>query len=595
MELRAGARLDRYTLVSSLGEGGQAVVWKVIDPLEGGAVRALKIYQLRGVSAENAERARREAKAVAGSRHPGILPCRTLIEDPENALLALVFDYVRGQSLADALSDARMTPDLRRAALWQVAEALAYVHGRGVVHRDVKPDNILVTDAFWGSPEEAGTLKLVDFGIAAPAGNPRPLTREGGVVGTAPYLPPEIVEPSGLFQEGSDFQRDVFAFGVLGWEVLVGGHPTGLPFGASRDAFAGIYLSARAGRRAWPPEAPASPEMEVVRACLSLAAGGRPESCIAVASALRTRVFQSGRPRTSEPVISSPGSARPSRTEIHVPPPADTIGEGRYPPAPSSPLSAGLPGAGHVHSRPAAHPHAAAHPSTAAHPRGAAYPHTAGHAPARDASVRPAVVVGAMLFGGLLVLGAAVGTGVYLAMRTPEASGEAAPARPSEVRPAQLPEARQAACCTSESGTCLSGRACRQPPCETLGDAWWRLRVVGGFLRIGGGTTEIQREWRSSSICLRNTRTGEEMCASSYLMWTKGSDAGNRIAATTTDLVQGNLEVHVLDGGIERQPRIRAFGSPVGYKATALCSKVILHLGRPDPDDGQIAVFLDDP
>lgn len=542
MELRAGVRLDRYTLVSALGEGGQATVWKVIDPLEGGAVRALKIFQLRGASAENAERARREAKTVAGSRYPGILPCRTLIEDPENEILALVFDYVRGRSLADALADPRMTMDLRRAALLQVADALAYVHGRNVVHRDVKPDNVLVTDAFWSSPAELGTLKLVDFGIAAPAGNPRPLTREGGVVGTAPYLPPELLDATGLFETGNDFQRDVFALGVLAWEVLVGGHPTGLPLGASRDAFAGVYLGARAGKRGWPPDAPGTADLAVVRACLSLDASRRPATCIVVADALR------GRPRTSEPVLVRE-SMRTSQTEIHVPPRAQPTSEERYAPPPTSPPT------------------------------------------------RTGVIVLAALLGALVATGA-VFTIVYLASGAPPPAPQQVvsvwnPSSSPGSAPDPGPNKAPVACCTDDAGTCKSGKTCRQPPCETLGEATWRLRVVGGFLRSGGATTEIQREWRSSRICVKNTRTGDEECAYSSRMWTQGSDARNRVAATTSDLVRGNLEVRVVDGGIERQRSTPAFGSPIGYKTTALCSKVLLHLGQYDPDQGQIAVFLD--
>ncbi len=147
-----------------LGEGGQASVWKAIDPLDGGAVRALKVFQLRGKSEQHSERARREAKASAGARHAGLLPCRGLFEDPEQDLLFLVFDYERGRSLADAMHDPRMTPEHRRSAVRQLADTLAYVHARSIIHRDVKPDNVLVTDAFWGSPAELGTLKLVDFG-----------------------------------------------------------------------------------------------------------------------------------------------------------------------------------------------------------------------------------------------------------------------------------------------------------------------------------------------------------------------------------------------------------------------------------------------
>lgn len=568
-------RLDRYTLVAPLGEGGQATVWKAIDPLEGGAVRALKIFQLGGASPENAERARREAKAIVRSRHPGILPCRSLFEDPAEDLVGLVFDYVRGRSLADSLFDPRMTPEHRPSAVRQLAETLAYVHGLRVIHRDIKPDNVLVTDAFWQSPDEPGTLKLVDFGIAAPAGNPKPLTREGGVVGTTPYLPPELTDTNGIFDHGDDFQRDVFAFGVLAWEVLIGGHPTGLPLGASRDAFAGVYLAARAGKRLWPPEAPPSPELSVVQACLALSPSVRPGSCILVADALRTATLELARPRTSEPVAVDQRLSRSSGTELHVAPVTAPRADLQPSTSPASPRYAAYP-SGDIAYRPVGIP---------APPR----------APAPQK--RP----WKLLLGAGLVTAAAA---TYFATRQPSSETEQplagwstsvipAPSRaPAVETPA--PARRAVACCNNDSNTCLSGRACRPAPCDPMVDGPWRLRVIGGFLRNGSTTTEIQRTWQSSTICLKNTRTTEEQCASSYVMWTKGSDSKNRVLATTSDLIDGNIEVRVVDGGIERS-RGRAFGSPVGYKSTALCMKVILHLHQYQPDDGQIAVFLDDP
>jgi len=564
--------------VASLGEGGQATVWKAIDPLEGGAVRAIKIFQLGSASPENAERARREAKAIGRSRHPGILPCLSLFENPAEDLLGLVFEYVRGRSLSDSLFDPRMTQEHRRTALRQLADTLAYVHGLRVIHRDIKPDNVLVTDAFWESPAEAGTLKLVDFGIAAAAGNPKPLTRVGGVVGTAPYLPPELVDTTGLFEAGDDFQRDVFAFGVLAWEVLIGGHPTGMPLGASRDAFAGVYLTARAGKRVWPPEAPPSPELPIVRACLALSPSARPGSCVVVADALRTGVLDLGRPRTSEPVALDQRSSRSSGTELHVAPRTGPPSDTRRAPSPTSPRYAAYP------------------------PGDAAYQPVGIPPPPR--APPPRKMPWALLLGAALLSTAVVTFTVYFMTKQP--SSEAPPSvsapstsvtpAPSRAPTVELPTlpGPVVACCNNDSNACLSGRACRPAPCEPMGDGPWRLRVVGGFLRNGSQTTEIQRTWQSSSICLRNTRTGEEQCASSYAMWTRGSDSKNRLLATTSDLVDGNIDVRVVDGGIERS-RERTFGSPVGYKSTALCMKVILHLRQYKPDEGQIAVFLDDP
>ena len=574
MELRAGARLDRYTLVMPLGEGGQATVWKAIDPLDGGAVRALKVYRVR--AGDDGERARREAKAVAGWQHPGLLPCRTLIEDPAEGIIALVFDYARGQSLADAISDSRMTADHRRAAIRQIAETLAYVHGRGVLHRDVKPENVLVTDRFWQAPGEPGTLKLVDFGIAAPAGNPHPLTREGGVVGTTPYLPPELLETGSA--PGDDFRRDVFAFGVLAWEVLIGGHPTGLPLGASRDAFAGVYLSSRAGKRVWPPDAPPSAELAVIRSCLALSPSERPISCILVAEALPEATLDSAALGTSAPTETGHFPSRSSGTELHVAPRTEQVSQVR-------PSWAHAPS-----SRAADVPPPPAFGGTV--PVGIPLP----PAPVPRRSRAPWIAAGLLATAGVVIA-------VYLGMvssQQPDPRPVTWSNPPSEPTPSGAPDpgspARDReviACCSRDSTTCRSERPCRPPPCDSMGDGPWRLRVAGGFVRNGGTPVEIHRAWQSSRICIRNTRTSEEQCASAYTIWTKGSDRANRVLATTEDMRLGNLVIRV-DGAPMRVEET-AFGSPIGYKATALCIGATLHLRAYSPDVGQVTVFLDDP
>ena len=576
VELRAGVRLSGYTLVTPLGEGGQAAVWKAIDPQGGGAVRALKVYQLRGSSPESAERARREAKTISQLRHPGVLACDFLIEDQREDLVLLVFDYVHGRSLADALTDTRMTAAHRRAAVVQLAETLAHVHGQGVAHRDVKPDNVLVTEAFWDTPSVAGTLKLVDFGIAAPAGNPRPLTREGGVVGTTPYLPPELVDTNGLFEPGDDLRRDVFAFGVLAWEVLVGGHPTGLPLGASRDAFAGVYLAARAGKRVWPPEAPPMPELATVRACLAFSAAARPASCSVVAEALRegapeqTQTADIASARTSG--TGQPGEGGPpriSRTDIHVPPgvtrPPQATGPAWAPQGPAHVMTGRIPS---VVTQPAAAP--------------------------GDRSPGKGCVIA--ILAALLLLGA-IAVGVYLVVNkaSPEPLAPQTPL-PSPRPTAQAPvvAAPQAACCFEDGRKCSSGRVCKPGPCKLLADGPWRLRVINAEIIDGQKTTKIPQEWRSSFICLKNTRTGEEECASANTMSIQGSDATHRVTATIADMQNGRIRVRVVDGGVERV-NAPGFSSPTGFKATALCSNITLHLDRWEPHNGWIAVYLDDP
>ncbi|MFO0587494.1 MAG: protein kinase [Polyangiaceae bacterium] len=590
MDLRPGVRLDRYTLVLRLGEGGQASVWKAIDPLDGGAVRALKVFALGGDDDPRTERARREAKASAGARHPGLLPCRGLVEDLSQGVVLLVFDFVRGRSLADALKDPQMTAEHRRCAVKQLAETLAYVHASGIVHRDIKPDNVLVTDAFWDAPGEVGTLKLVDFGIAAPVGNPHPLTQEGSVVGTAPYLPPELVDRSGAFPAGEDLQRDVFAFGVLAWEVLVGGHPSGLPLQASREAFAGVYLAALAKKRMWPPAAPPSPELAVVQTCLSLDASTRPASCVVVSEALPAgeRIGKSS--RTSEPVSMEEGQRR-SQTEGHVSP--TTAPMTREPVISASPRASGPPIDGGAMWTPPPLPVSGGDSMYGGQ-------RESGRARQKNSTL-VYVAAGASVLAVALV--------AYLVGR----SNNDAPApmvisppvpqtvTPLTIHPRQttdvpspVPARTPVVCCLPNASTCESGRDCQPQPCSALvGDGPFRLRVIGGYL----GTDpkdQVQFRGKSTRICVMNLRTGEEQCALSSTLYTQRYDAVNRTTATMADMIGGKIRMRIYNGSFLLYDGA-AVANPTGYKATALCSNIVFHLGTWDSYAGKISVYLDDP
>ncbi len=169
-------------------------------------------------------------------------------------MLGLVFDLVRGQPLTTLLDDARLGAAERRAILGQLASALAHVHARGILHRDLKPDNVLVTDTFWSDPRAPGGVKLVDFGIASSTESPAGLT-VGAFVGTIAYLPPEVLLPGRWPARSPGAERDVFAFGVLAWELLAGGHPAGLSPDVPEKAYALAYTDAALGKRPWPPTA----------------------------------------------------------------------------------------------------------------------------------------------------------------------------------------------------------------------------------------------------------------------------------------------------------------------------------------------------
>ncbi|MDI1476355.1 serine/threonine protein kinase [Polyangium sp. y55x31] len=311
MELRPGDRIDRYTLIRPLGEGGQGAVWQVVDPLDRGATRALKLVRLAEAGQAAFARARREAKILAALAHPGLCACHALFEDLDKGLVGVVLDLVQGAPLDEAMQDRRMSKGHKFAALVQVAEVLAHVHAGGLAHRDLKPANVLVTDAFWERPDQPGAVKLIDFGIAVPIGNPQRLTSVGGVIGTVRYLAPELFEPKHGAAAEESCARDMFAFGVIAWELLFGSHPAGLGHSASFEAMAQRYAEIKAGRRAWPSPRLSGAWAAAITTCLSLRQEDRPENGAALVTVLRTG-------RLPPPSRRAAAVSLPSRTETHT-------------------------------------------------------------------------------------------------------------------------------------------------------------------------------------------------------------------------------------------------------------------------------------
>jgi serine/threonine-protein kinase len=267
--MNPGDRVDRYLLVEQLGAGGQGEVWRALDPLlEPSVSRAVKLVHLGRVRPEQAERVRREARQLAKLRHPSLVACHGMFEDVGLHVLGIVMDFVDGRSLAQAIDDPLVNLRHHTAVLAHLASALAYVHRHQIVHRDVKAENVIVSREFVQAPEEPGCVKLVDFGIAAGVRNPSPLTGAGQVIGTPSCMPPEQLDPARWQQNASKPAADVFAFGVLAWRLLIGGHPTGLSEGSLLD-YATAYR--RVESMAWPPDASRRhPWGKLLSRCLAL-------------------------------------------------------------------------------------------------------------------------------------------------------------------------------------------------------------------------------------------------------------------------------------------------------------------------------------
>ncbi|MET9930535.1 MULTISPECIES: serine/threonine-protein kinase [unclassified Streptomyces] len=203
----------RYELLEPIGSGGMGEVWKAYDR------RLRRFVAIKGLLDRNAvaagsqaaamQRARREAEAIAKIEHPNVVTVHDQVETDNQVWI--VMKLLDGRSLADLLRRRRMLAVPRAADIGhQVLQGLRAVHAASVLHRDVKPGNVLVRDD--------GHVILVDFGIATFEGA-TPLTRSGSIIGTPPYQAPE------LFSSGPSPASDLWALGVMLYEMVEGGLP----------------------------------------------------------------------------------------------------------------------------------------------------------------------------------------------------------------------------------------------------------------------------------------------------------------------------------------------------------------------------------
>jgi serine/threonine protein kinase len=210
--IKPGTKLGRrYRLVELIATGGMGEVWRGVDDTLGRTV-AVKIL-LRSLLDEPgfAERFLGEARAMATINHGGVVEIYDYGSDRSVGAF-LVMEYVKGDALSRVLSKVgRLTPGRTMALIAQAADALQAAHIHGVVHRDVKPANLLV--------RENGTLVLTDFGIAKSAGSAQ-LTAPGSVLGTVAYVAPEVASGSRATP-----LSDVYSLGVVAYQCLTGQPP----------------------------------------------------------------------------------------------------------------------------------------------------------------------------------------------------------------------------------------------------------------------------------------------------------------------------------------------------------------------------------
>ncbi|MEV2237422.1 serine/threonine-protein kinase [Micromonospora sp. NPDC049891] len=301
---------DRYVLHDRIGLGGMSEVWRADDEVLGRSVAVKVLAGTFAVDPELRATLRREARAAARLAHPHV----TQVYDYGEAALAggnvvpyLVMELVDGRNLADRLADGPLPwrPALRMAA--EVAAALAAAHRLGVVHRDIKPGNVMLTD---------NGAKVLDFGIAALAGAPPPGARPAGgaLMGTPAYLAPER-----LSADPPHPASDVYALGALLYRTLTGDVP--LPVRSWQDA-----VSVHANRPAVAPlRVPGLPAdlAELVLACLDPDPDRRPTAG-RLATRFRAAATETVGPFTVDPAATGPaatGGAQHPAVDATRPPP----------------------------------------------------------------------------------------------------------------------------------------------------------------------------------------------------------------------------------------------------------------------------------
>jgi hypothetical protein len=279
-----GRRIGPYAVGEEVGRGGMGVVYAAEDARLGRAVALKMLPPAYSRDPVARERLSREARAAAALSHPGIATVFALEEIDGDLFIAS--ELVRGPTLRAALASGPMGRDRLLDDLTQIAEALEAAHRQGIVHRDLKPENVL--------RGEDGRLKVVDFGIAraitgVPAGRAG-LTLTGTRLGTPGYMAPEQ-----LRGQPADARVDIFAFGVMAYELATGSHP----FGGSDPA----ALLERLVSDDPPLSRPIEPAGldAVIRTCLKGAPDGRYTSGAALLQALRS--LRTGAAAVSAPVV----------------------------------------------------------------------------------------------------------------------------------------------------------------------------------------------------------------------------------------------------------------------------------------------------
>src|SRR6188472_2835590 len=201
----------RYRLDAQIGSGGMSTVYRAFDSTLERRVAVKLMHREIAADTDQLERFRREARSVAQLSHPHIVG--VIDAGEEDGRPYIVFEYVEGETLKDRIRRmGRLPVDEAIAYAIEIARALGAAHARHIVHRDVKPQNVLI--------DEEGSAKVTDFGIARSLDDDEGLTADGRVLGTTDYVSPE--QALGHDVNG---QSDIYSLGVVLYEMLTGDVP----------------------------------------------------------------------------------------------------------------------------------------------------------------------------------------------------------------------------------------------------------------------------------------------------------------------------------------------------------------------------------
>jgi serine/threonine-protein kinase len=308
---------DAYQVDTELGRGGMAVVYRATDTRLRRPV-AIKVLPPELAFREDVRRRfLREAQTAAQLNHPNIVPIYSV--DERDGLVYFVMGLVDGESLASRLARGPLPVPEARRILCDVADALAYAHMHGVIHRDVKPDNILLD-------RESGRPMVTDFGIARAAEADSRLTITGVTVGTPAYMSPE----QALGEREVDGRSDIYSLGVVAYQILSGE----LPFRATNTPAMMMKHISETPRplRALRPDVPPTLEGAISRALVK-----RPEDRWPTASAFRDALMRAEAPPVPWQHTAASVAARRA-------PPAPLLGGRAAPPRLPPPAPAPAPG-----------------------------------------------------------------------------------------------------------------------------------------------------------------------------------------------------------------------------------------------------------